>query len=168
MTKDRNTANNICIHSTVLELSDLHPNFSSWGDWSRTLRDERRLVGPWLPDLRNDCRAAPIQGQRRASYTFRHGEKDSDREGGIQRQFQQDDERTLHHGQSFEIIWKQLNTQLSCLKTQSNKEGFLYFIVAADQGPSTEVGLPRLKGERSTVTSFFPKYQLQDAGGRTC
>lgn len=78
--------------------TDVDPTFSSRGDQPQALWDERWLVGPGLPDLWNDCRAAPIQGPRRASQKSRDGEKDSDRTGGIWQHVQQGGERPLFLG----------------------------------------------------------------------
>lgn len=77
---------------------NFHPNFSSWGYGPGVLRGECRLVGPWLPDLWNDCRAASIPGTRRASQSLSDGEKDSERMGGIWWQVQHGGERPLFFG----------------------------------------------------------------------
>ncbi len=43
----------------------------------------------------------------------------------------------------------------------------VYFLVAIEQRPESEVGLPQFRRERSAVASFLQKSKLQDAGSRT-
>lgn len=74
------------------------PKCSSWGGQRQVLRAICGLVGPRLPRLWNDSRAATVSGSWRASQNFGDGEEDSPRCGGIWRNIRHRRERPLFKG----------------------------------------------------------------------
>lgn len=54
------------------------------------------------------------------------------------------------------------------IRISKGSNRFLSWTAAAEQGSSSEVGLPGLRRDGGTVTSFLRKSQLQDVRGRTC
>lgn len=128
-------------------------DFSSWSDQARALRYERRLVGTGLPDLRNGRGTPSIQDQGRASPSVRHGEKDSDRAGGVQN-FQQANERHLQPGE----FWDAATEQLSLSPESSSYKWRKFLLLYISYWPRTlnrgwAAMTPKAKTYKPTLSS---------------